>query len=354
MAELDMASSSTTDLSTAVDDYSVSAKTPDAENDGWWAFSNSKEYLGYYKSIPELKKSIDSLAIWTVGKGYLSSSLDAPVLEHVMGYGEDTIVSVLWNLIVQKKVFGDAFAEIVEDGTLINLKPLFTGDMRVHVNDKGIIDKYEHTNTKGEVKTFQPEEIFHISNDRIANEIHGTSVIEACKWVIDARNEAMADTRKIMHRDLAMGVLEVDSDNDAKISSIISKYGDAVKNGEVLVLPKGVAELKDSPVRNHADRLTWIQYLENFFYQAVGIPKVIANSSDFSEASSKVGYMTFEPVYTFEQTLLEADLWNQLQIRIKFNRPPSLSSTMQESEAKNTGQTGFQQNEVTASAVKNE
>jgi hypothetical protein len=343
-------------MKSTVTDYSVARATIDSPHTNLYQdFPNSDEYLGYYKKIPELKKAIDALAIWTVGKGYSCGAYDRVRLASFTGYGEDTFVSILWNMIVQKKVLGDAFAEIVYvDDVLTNIKPLYTGDMRIYFTKNGIIEKYEHRGKDGKVTSYKPEEIFHISNDRIANEMHGTSVIEACKWVIDARNEALADTRKIMHRDLALGILEVDTDKPSQLSSLKDTYATAVKNGEVLVLPKGVAELKDSPVRNHQDRMQFISYLEGFFYQAVGIPRVIASSQEYSEASSKVGYLTFEPIYTFEQTLLEADIWNQLNIKITFNRPPSLSSTMQESEQKNTGQTGFQENEVSVSPTRNE
>ena len=59
-----------------------------------------------------------------------------------------------------------------------------------------------------------------------------------------------------------------------------------------------------------------------------------------------MGYLTFEPTYTEEQTLLESDLWNQLAIKLKFNRPPSLSGMMRQDEIKNSGMLGMQQNET--------
>ena len=365
MADLNIGAASTTSLTAAVTDFSVSAKRIDGQqgqDETFYDFPNSAQYLGYYKTIPELKKAIDSLAIWTAGLGLVTDIRTSVILEHITGWGEDSFQSIMENLIVQKKVFGDAFAEVIwEDDkegvpVIVNIKPLYPGDMRVVVNKKGIIIRYEQRTQgiNGTPEVFDPNDILHLSNDRIANEIHGTSVIEACKWVIDARNEAMNDERKIKHRELALGVLYVDTDNAAKISSIATTYGNAIKNGEMLVLPKDVAEIKDTGIVQHQDRLGWIQYLENFFYQSVGIPKVICNSSDYTEAASKVGFLTFEPVYTREQTLLESDLWNQLLIRIKFNRPPSLSGMMQESEQKNDQQTSFQPSEFSASAKKTE
>ena len=357
MAELNPSQSTTTDMEANVQDFQVDAESPDEPGDGqqetWYDFPDSNAYLGYYKQIPELKKAVDALVLWTVGKGVQTDSRVQAIIENWTGWGEDSFQSIMKNLITQKKIMGDAFAEIIrsDDGRTVNLKPLYTGNMRVVVDSKGIIERYEQRTPGKDSKNirFKPEDILHLCNDRVGNEIHGVSVIEACKWVIDARNEAMKDERKIRHRDLALGVLEVDTDDATQISTIKTQYQNAVKNGEVLVLPKDIAEIKDSNVTPR-DRLQWIQYLEGFFYQAVGIPPVIANSRDFTEASSKVGYLTFEPIYTAEQTELESDLWNQVAIRVKFNRPPSLHGVMEENQQKNAGQTGIQPNEVTAQA----
>lgn len=351
MAELNISKVTTTSLDSDVKDYSVDSYTPDMageQPETTYDYPNSAQYLGYYKNIPELKRAIDALATWTVGIGWTSDNKTTNTMDNLKGWGEDSFQSICWNLIVQKKIFGDAFAEIIRNdrGVLINLKPLYTGDMRVIVNKEGIVKRYEHRPSKTK---FDPSDILHIVNDRVCNEIHGTSVIEACKWVIDARNEALNDERMIKHRQLALGVLYVDTDDTTKINAIKTQYSNAIKNGEVLVLPKDTAALEDSKV-TPADRIQWIQYLENFFYQAVGIPRVIATSENYTEAASKVGFLTFEPIYTSEQTLLESDLWNQCAIKVKFNRPPSLSGVMQQSEDKNTGQTNFQANEVTATA----
>jgi hypothetical protein len=215
--------------------------------------------------------------------------------------------------------------------------------MRVVYSNQGLLVRYEQrSNIEGNPnKKFDTEDIFHLTNDRVLNEIHGTSIIEAVKWVIDARNEAMTDERKIKHRELSLGILYVDTSNTAKINAIKTQYANAIKNGELLVLPKDTAEIKDSGVKPQ-DRIQWIQYLENFFYQAVGVPRVIATSENFTEASSKVGYLTFEPIYTREQADIENSIFSQLQITLKFNRPPSLGGSVERTEEKNTGQTGFQ------------
>lgn len=360
MAQTDVGKTTTTDMNTAVDDYSVSHASID-ESDGnietFYDNPNWGEYLGYYKQIPELKQAIDALARWTAGKGYTADNLTMINLNLITGWGEDTFDSILMNLLITKKINGDAFAEIIRDeksGLLVNLKPLNPSKIRIVTNRKGIIVRYEEINSGGKNKRFKPEQIFHLSNDRIANENHGVSVVESCKWVIDARNEAMSDWRMILHRNLAgVRIIEVDEDDTTQLNTLKEQWRDAINKGEVLILPKGTAQVQNinAPVNPES----WIRYLENFFYQAVGVPKIIlGGSQEFTEASSKIGYLTFEQVYMTEQRLLEEDIRNQLILEITFDRPVSLKDDIVGSEAKNTGQVGFQQNELTAQVGRNE
>jgi hypothetical protein len=361
MAQFNISSSTTTSMDSSVSNFSVDSKTIDKPFDDQETFydnTNWTKYLGYYKSIPELKKAIDALAMWTVGKGYRINPYTEVILEHISGWGEDTFESILMNMLIVKKINGDSYAEIIRDDNelLLNIKPLDPADMRIVVNKKGIITRYEQWNRRLglSIRKFEPEEILHLSNDRISSEIHGISVVEACQWVIDARNEAMSDWRRILHRNLAgLRIIEVEEDDTTKLNTLRTQWATAINKGEVLILPKGTA----SPVNINppVNPENWIRYLENFFYQAVGVPKIIlGGSQEFTEASSKVGYLTFEQVYISEQRLLEQDLWNQLGIDIEFERPVSLKEAITQSEQKNTGQIGFQQNEMMSNMTRNE
>ena len=360
MTDRDLRETTTTGMNTAVTNYTVNQKIvdePSKSDETYYENPNWSKYLGYYKRIPEFKEAIRALARWSVGRGFTTDVGTKVILDHITGAGEDTFQSIITNHLIVKKVNGDAYAEIIrgddKNETLINLKPLNPAHMRTVFNKKGLIIGYEEfdLNSKQTKRRFKPEEIFHSMNDRIANEIHGTSVLEACQWVIDARNEAMADKRRVHHRS-TIRIMEVDSDDTTKLGTLKTQYAEAIKSGEVLIVPKGIGFM-DAPM-NYIDTIDWIRYLEGFFYQAVGVPRAIANTENFTEASSKGGYLTFEPVYVEEQTLLEQDLWNQLGIKVTFNRPPSLSGVMQSDEAKNTGQMGFQDNEMTAQVGRNE
>ena len=355
--EQNIGNATTTSLNSSLPKYSVQSmalveamkqeKTYSTNNQFW------SERLGYYKKIPELKQAVDSLALWVAGKGWTCELTDDQIiLEGISGWGEDTFDSLMQQAIFIKKIQGEAYFEIVRnEGELINLKPINPGRMRNVVDNKGILMEYEELDPKDlnkAVRTYKVNEIFHVVNGRVANEIQGTSVIESCQWIIDARNEAMSDLRRIMHRS-TIRVLYVDPDDSANLTVIKNQYKEAVKSGEVLILPGKPSEnaFQDLQVPPTQAYLEWIRYLENVFYQAVGIPKIIlGGSQEFTEASSKVGYLTFEQVYAAEQRLLEQDLWNQLGIRVTFERPVSLKEDVVTSEAANTGQVGFQPNEA--------
>jgi hypothetical protein len=344
MAILDITTAQAKDM--GITDYEVTAQALDYNegDDVYVDFPNAAKYYGYYKKYGQLKKAIDTLWIYVVGKGYTTDVGAQVTLDHLIGIGEDTIHSILWNLGVTSMIQGDAFAEVIrKDDKIVNLKPISPERMRIIYGSNGIIKGYEYTNTTKTKKVrFKKEDIFHISNDRIADEQRGTSVIECCEWVINAIEEAKRDYRIVLHRNVVpVRIVEVDTDNTTKRNAFMVEYKEAISKGEVLVVPKGVVEFKQDTI-DVQDPISWIQSLENYFYLAVGIPKVIASPDGLSEGSSKVSYLVFEPIYTYRQILLEADLWAQLSIKLKFNRPASLTDNIQTNENKNTSQTGFQ------------
>jgi hypothetical protein len=351
MSELNITKSESVDVGRR--QFSVNSNPLEFSNTGEDTivnFTEAAKYWGYYKQIPELKKAVDALAMWVIGKGYnVFTDRDEVILDSLRGWGEDSFQSIVRNMLVTKKIQGDSFAEIIRDketGTLINLKPISPERVRIIVGSNGLIKRYEVKSKSGEWKPLAQESMLHLCNDRVGDEIRGNSVIEACKWVIDARNEAMQDFRKVLHRNvIPVRIVEVDTDDTTKIAGFKTQYIKAAKDCEVLIIPRGTISMTADTIKIE-NPMVWIQYLENFFYQAVGIPKIILGGSEqFTEASSKVGYLTFEQVYMAEQSELEDDLKHQLGIEIKFNRPVSLKDEMQGSEEKNTGQVGFQPKE---------
>lgn len=347
----DLNISKTTVLERNISDYSISSQPLEfnAADEVKVDFPKAAKYFGYYKKYGQLKKAIDTLWIYVVGKGYTTNADNATTLKYLRGTGEDTSHNIFWSLGVTSMVVGDAFAEIIRNDKdeIINLKPISPERMRVVYGKNGMIKGYEYNIQGGKEPTkFKPSEIFHMSNDRIADEQRGVSVIEACEWVIDALDEARRDYRQLIHRNIIpVRIIEIDTDDTTKRDQFMAQYKDAINKGEVLVIPKGSVEFKEDQI-SIQDPTAWIQSLENYFYLAVGIPKVIASPDGLSEGSSKISYLIFEPIYTYRQLLLEADIRNQLNLEVTFNRPASLQDNIQSNEAKNTSQMGFQPNDM--------
>lgn len=343
--DLDIQQTSTIDM-TGVTDFSVGSKLTDGTQgkNTVWDFSDFPERYGYYLSIPELKKAIDTFATWVLGKGLeAENTKDKIELENIKGWGEDTFLSIMWNMLVMKKVNGDSFAEIVrnDEGTLVNLKPLTPYRMRVFVSAKGIIDKYVYQNNNGRNETFKPNDILHLVNDRVADNIHGESVIDAVKWTIDAVQESLEDKRRQMHLS-TIRVIEVDEDDKTRMTQLKRDWKDAIKKGDVLLLPKGTGQVQDL-VPATTEHIEWTRYLENRFYKATGMPKsLVGDAEGITESGGKVALLSHEPIHTREVTDLELDLLNQLGIRVTFNKQPSLQEGMNDTADKSNAQTSFQ------------
>lgn len=340
---------------TIVEDYSVDAVSPDSpadQEETIYDNTNFTTWFGNYKKTAKIKIAINAYATWVLGKGWLADDRVTGILENMNGWGEDTFNSILWNAIVTKMIAGDSFTEIIrnEDGVLINLKPLSPEHMRIIADRRGRIKRYEYRKVgkKGDFTKFNPNNILHLCNNRVVDEIHGTSAIQAVEWNVEATEEAKRTHRKMLKRNGVVRVIEIDTDDKAKRAEFKVEWKDAIDKGDVLILPKGVAEAKDwHGTLDTPGVIQWIKYLDDDFYMSIGVPRVIlGGSSEFTEASSKIGYLTYEQVYTRETTELEADLWNQLAIRITFNKPVSLKGELLESEQKNTGQVGIQPNET--------
>ena len=194
MAQTDINQTTTSDLKnveydhTDTDDFDFSVNSqemdsPSDQQETTWINDKFTQYLGYYKTIPELRQAINALATWTAGKGWTSPvPFDEVILNKMTGWGEDSFQTIMENMIIMKKVNGDAFAEIIrnEEGTLINIKPLSPARIQIVVNREGIIKRYEQLDKQRQksIKKFQPKDMFHISNDRVGDEIHGTLPID--------------------------------------------------------------------------------------------------------------------------------------------------------------------------------
>ena len=354
MPETELSNLTTSSANTSIQDFKVSAVALDEAGRGrtFWDSPDWPTYSGFLKSVPQYWQAVRSLGIWAFGKGYICPLTEHQVtLERIRGWGNESFDEILISMLMEKKTNGDAFAHIVrnDNGTLVNIRKLNPSNVRIEVGEDGLINQYRHRQGDGNWKVIPKTEMFHVTNDRIGNEIHGTSVLQPCKWYIEWKQELGNDLRRLMHRS-AITIIYVDMDNTTKLSTIKTQWDTALKNGTAVLLPgkKGIDfEVEKVEVPDTTRWMELIRYLDDYIYEILGISKIITGGvSGTTEANAKMGYMSFEQPYMTEQRLMEQDIWNQLAIRIMFNRPASISSTMQMSEAANTGQTAVQQNDT--------
>lgn len=317
--------------------YDVSTEETDSADlmtDTRWENENWSQYLGYYKTIPELTAAIDAKATWTVGKGYTADEITTLILDRIKGWGKDTFNTILENLIRTCHIGGDAFAEIItnEKGFLINLKPLDPSRMVIVANNKGVIKRYEQLSKikGGESQKFQPEEIFHLARNRVADEIHGVSLIKALEWIILARNRAMEDWDRVLHRNVdPMMVHHLDTDDQTQINSYKATVDAAKGRGENLYIPKGAVEIEYAQVAPNAtlNPLPWIEALNQYFFQATGVPDIVVGGTGaITEASAKIAYLAFQQTIEEEQLFIEEQVLAQLNLVINLEFPASLEN----------------------------
>lgn len=358
--KLDIGKATISDLTNVQDTWQVAAlETDGVGNQEETEYQNAKwsQYWGYFNSVADLKSAIILKAIWNVGKGYTADNRVTAILEGITGWGKDTFQDIIFNMEIIRRVGGDAYAEIIRNpksGTLINLKPLDPGSMKIIVNRQGIIKRYEQVakiKDRNVVTKFQPQDIFHLSNNRLADQIHGISDIESLEPVIKAEEESFADMVTINHRQAKPLIMfKLGTDDQSKIDEFIVKMDSAINKGEHIYIPDDENSVSYDVVQVNVSQLVmaWRDDIRNKFYRTIGLPQIVPGAGGKStESESKVIYKAFEQIVHADQLFLEKQIWNQLALRIDFIHPASISPEMQADEAKDAGQqTSFQPGET--------
>ena len=284
--------------------------------------------------------AIDTKVTWTIGAGIEADEQTLMLLGTIKGNGKDTFNSILKNQDKVSIIDGDSYADIIrnDEGLLANLKPLDPSKIRSIWDNKGRIIRYEQVNSKKflfifkrkKTTKFEPEEIFHLTNERVGDETHGTSVIDTVMWIIDARNEAMSDYKRVMHRNIdPLWIYHMDTDDEAEIKKFKRKNDAARGKGENMYIPKGVVvpELVSVAANATLNPLAWIDNLNDYFWQQVNVPQIIVgNAKSFTDASGKIVYLAYEQSVKARQLYLEEQVLAQLNIEIKLTFPASLQS----------------------------
>jgi hypothetical protein len=358
MTDLRIGATTASDLANAITNYSVAPVSLDGAGDQdetTWQMTDWETNLGFYKSIPELQTAVDAKANWTVGAGFEADEQTELLLLEVKGNGKDSFNSILSNMLRTYTIGGDAFAEIIRNkkGVMVNLKPLDPSSMVIVQNSLGRIKRYEQVSkSKHPNKKFAPDRIFHMSRKRLADEIHGISVVPSVKWIIEARNEAMNDWKRVLHRNIdPLWVFHLDTDDTTKINSFKTKMDAARASGECMYIPKGavVPELVTTASNASLNPLTWINQLNDYFFQAVNVPQIIiGNAKEFTDASGKIVYLSYEQSVKSEQLYLEEQVLAQLNLEIALTFPASLQNELLSDTGKAPGMEAAKPNDTTA------
>ena len=355
-----------------VSDFSVARKSTDGATDQKetkWTNHNFSQYLGYFKAVPELKSTILTKAKYVIGKGLKASKEDKEILDRWRGWGKDPGANqIIKNLVAVAYVGGDGFAEIIRDDSVfrkiftwfkiikpkkpVNLKPLDPETISIIVNPQGMILRYEQ-NSKTGAKTppiiIKPENMFHLTKDRFADEIHGTSIIAAIENIILSRGEAMDDMKTVFHRYVKpLWVWNLKTDNATKIANFKAKADKAVDKGENLYIPFGsaVAERISVPQFSTLDPLPWIRDLTDYFYQATNTPDVVVGSAKQTvEASAKILILGFEQSVRDDQLWVMENFKAQLGLEIELEYPTPIEADLIKDNSKD-GKSNFKKSDT--------
>jgi hypothetical protein len=337
MADLDLTKTSVSDYSN-LEVYSIppqAVDSPSGQNETEWTNAKWTTYWGWFNQNPKVKNAILMKAMWNVGKGWEADTLTKSILEMIRGWGKDTFKNILFNLEVTRRIGGDAYAEIIthngktlkEGGKLVNLKPLNPGMMKHIINEKGIIIRYEKVDSSGkktEIK-FKPEEIFHICNNRIADQTHGISDLEVLEKVILADSKSFEDMKKVCEFQAKPFILwKFKTDDEAKINAVMTKIRTIREITGDLAVPddEGVLSWEVIQVQPSSILMEWRTDIRNEFYRAIGLPQIIPGAGgQGTESESKVILYAFENIVQSDQLDWEDALLSQLGVKVNLLHP---------------------------------
>ncbi len=344
-------------------DYSVDTQQTDGifdQPETRWENQEWTQNYGYYKDIPEVQAVIDAKATWTIGKGFKADEVTTMLLDTIKGWGKDTFNTILENAIRTMHISGDSYLHIIRDDeeNLINLKPLDPGVMVHIVGRNGIIKRYEQ-NSKivgNDPKKYKPDEIFHLVRNRVADNIHGTSMVKVLADIILMKNEAMADWKQVLHFNVdPQWIFHLDTDDPVEIAAYKAKQDAARGTGQNMYVPKDVIVPELIAVAPNAslNPLTWIDSLDDKFYQAAGVPKfIVGGLGGLTEAAVKIGYLAFQQSTEEHQLQIEEQVLSQLNLVIELEFPASLEGDLLSDKAKDKTEGAAQPNETTAGVGK--
>ncbi len=337
-----------------------------SEAESGWVNPNWREYNGYYrKNQGGTKAAITQYAVWIAGRGFETDEATQKRLDKIRGNGSDTFKGILKNMLRVKKVNGDSFAEVITSNgkapeangrNLINVKPLNAGRVEILANDAGIITGYQQTNGKtGDEKEkvgkkLETWQVFHLSNDREGDEIHGISVYEGSTKMLDRIEQLDQDMKEVFHRYvMPFLIFKAKTDKDAELAKLAQAATTALNKGKGMVIPDKALDLADFKVPQFStlNPLDWRKEWKSEAIKDLGMPELhMGNAGDSNEASSKMVAFTFEQPVADEQEDLDQQILQQLNITGKLVPPLSIDDSVSEDENKDGDLSGEKKSEL--------
>lgn len=304
--------------------------------------------------------AVDIFTNWCIGDGFIADKYTTVLLDEIYGWGVDTFDDILENMIKMAMINGDSFAEIIEqDNTLINLKTLDPSTIKIIVGRNGLIKRYEQTSKIGSPPVkFNPKQILHLSFNRVADEVHGTSIYESTEGIIKALKSIDEDMITMVHRNIwPLRIVKVDASDQTKINELTTKYEKLIKNKEILFVPKETIEIETQGLAANStfNPLPFREVLKNSFYQNIGLPQILlGGAAEFSESSAKIAYVSFTNTMRQLQRYIITQIKNQLLLTIDLELPTSIKNELISDTSKDgqNQQMGFQPSDFTAGVGK--
>ncbi|MBU1105596.1 MAG: phage portal protein [Candidatus Riflebacteria bacterium] len=315
-----------------------------------------RKWHGIYRKVPLVKAVIDKLGMYTVGKGYKAKTETAKkTLERIRGDGKDTFNSIMFNGIRTMKTGGEFFAEAPRDkaNRLLNLKPINPGSVNIVSNKRGIIQHYEQViiknnaiepmkDERGNHIIWQPDEMFHLRNWKIADETHGIPLPEALLSSIKQFLIATDDMTVVFHRYVKPLLLWIlDTDDTTEIGTFRAKAEEMKKYMEDMYIPKETASLERMSIPQYStlDPIPWIKMTMIDVIRAGGVPEIVlGHSEEESEATAKMLYLAFQQTIEWEQRYIIDQIKAQLGLEVEFEFPASIDPAIMADTRKNSGE----------------
>ena len=357
MADRRFGNAETTALDGSIDVQTTDTQDVDTPTEFYQSTTWTK-HNSYYKNHSSVKTVINKLRMWTIGKGHNTTKASTQkIIDKVIGRGNECFDEVISNISGVRHIDGDSYAEIVGGkGTkLLNLKPLNPGSIKTYYRSNGMISHYTQTLSDGREQRFEREEIFHLTLNRIADEMHGRGDIEALTTYLDKIKQLDEDMGVMFHRYIVpMIIWKMNTTKTADISQFKADHKIAKDSGQdIIISDKAVDWDLVEAGKNGVDPLKWRQTWVEEVTKGGGVPALIMSiEAGTTEASSKMVYLAWQQVIEAEQNYLEKQIKLQLGLDVTFEFPARIEENLGEDEGKDAAINKSKRSEVAITSTK--